>query len=291
MTGYDWAAAEEDKDSWWNRYPNWARLWNLWAGGDEHSEPDRWLGHLLADRLPVVELAAQRLAFRTRATRFLIDQCGIDQLLVADADLPVPATAPEVHDLAHHLNPRARVVYAASDRVVLGHCQAAAETDAERGGPRCGYVVDGVQAPDRMFSSAADQLDLNRPVGVLMVTSLDLLNDGEAARALAAAHDTAPGSHLAIAHLTADSDPYAKGDLRALIAEYTSVTPTLRTRKEIAGFLSGLDMVGPGIVPAPLWRPEPEAAPAGTLGAGLWCGVARITDPPQRRHRMDGTRW
>jgi hypothetical protein len=51
---------------------------------------------------------------------------------------------------------------------------------------------------------------------------------------------------------------------------YKKVTPgaTLRDRGEILGFFTGLELVEPGLVQVPFWRPdEPVPADAGTV----WC--------------------
>ncbi|GAA4734213.1 hypothetical protein Prum_069860 [Phytohabitans rumicis] len=46
----------------------------------------------------------------------------------------------------------------------------------------------------------------------------------------------------------------------------------LRTPEQLAGFLDGLETVEPGVVPTPLWRPEPGSRPA---ALNVYCGVAR----------------
>jgi hypothetical protein len=43
-----------------------------------------------------------------------------------------------------------------------------------------------------------------------------------------------------------------------------------RDRAQIAAFLDGLELVEPGLVSAPLWRPDGEAAEV-----PLWAAVAR----------------
>ena len=46
----------------------------------------------------------------------------------------------------------------------------------------------------------------------------------------------------------------------------------LRTVEQMNGFFAGLDLVPPGVVPTPLWRPGPGAAPQ---ALNVYCGVAR----------------
>jgi hypothetical protein len=67
----------------------------------------------------------------------------------------------------------------------------------------------------------------------------------------------APGSYVVISHAAlgyAEAEPWLG---RAVQAYQRSTTPiTLRTRAEIASFFEGLELVEPGLVEVPLWRPE-----------------------------------
>jgi hypothetical protein len=46
-----------------------------------------------------------------------------------------------------------------------------------------------------------------------------------------------------------------------------------RSRAEVARFFDGLELVGPGLVRAPEWRPDSDADLANP--AAVWAGVAR----------------
>jgi len=54
----------------------------------------------------------------------------------------------------------------------------------------------------------------------------------------------------------------------------TTYPPALRSRADVLRFFAGLDLVEPGLVPAPEWRPqdEPSGAPR---PVPLLAGVAR----------------
>ena len=48
---------------------------------------------------------------------------------------------------------------------------------------------------------------------------------------------------------------------------------TYRSRAEVTAFFDGLDLVSPGVVPVPHWRPDSDMeAKAPTMA---WCGVGR----------------
>jgi hypothetical protein len=48
----------------------------------------------------------------------------------------------------------------------------------------------------------------------------------------------------------------------------------LRTPEEIAGFFEGLELVEPGVVSCPLWRPEPQSIGAPPVAVDAF-GVGR----------------
>jgi hypothetical protein len=73
---------------------------------------------------------------------------------------------------------------------------------------------------------------------------------------LAAFRDALPaGSYLALSHATADFRPAAAQQAAAVYDQATSPV-TLRTRAQVATFFDGWDLVEPGLVQVPLWRPD-----------------------------------
>ena len=50
----------------------------------------------------------------------------------------------------------------------------------------------------------------------------------------------------------------------------------LRRPDELASFFDGLDLVDPGVVPCPLWKPDVrDGSTAPAAQAAAYCGVAR----------------
>ena len=59
---------------------------------------------------------------------------------------------------------------------------------------------------------------------------------------------------------------------------YAKATSKLsnRTHAEVAALFEGLELVEPGIVGLPEWRPDPGTGVADKAGESLfWCGLAR----------------
>ena len=244
-----------------------SRLWAFWGGGKDFGPVDRALGERVAARFPQVEsLARQRLAFRIRVVRALVDERGVDQVLVAGVDMPMHD---EVHTIAPSINPRARVVYADADELVMLHAEVFFYAD--RAGT-CGFVKAGLDDPRAVLEGAAATLDLDRPVAVLLINSLDVLSDPQAVAALSAFRTVlAPGSYIALCHLTAEHDRGLAG-LGSMCAGISPAPPCVRSPVALEPFCAGMVMLSPGLVSAPVWRPDPGPWPVAT-SVDLWCGV------------------
>ena len=88
---------------------------------------------------------------------------------------------------------------------------------------------------------------------------VDLLNfiDDEAAGAILPRLTAAvvPGSYLAIMHPASDLDP-ALLEAAQRWNQLAAQPVRLRSRADMTGFLAGLELVEPGLVTVPEWRPE-----------------------------------
>jgi len=65
--------------------------------------------------------------------------------------------------------------------------------------------------------------------------------------------------------------------VRRAVAAYqkTNAPAWPRGRAEIMRFFDGFDLVEPGLVPKPQWRPPPGTDVTGVPDVS-WCGVARL---------------
>ena len=145
--------------------------------------------------------------------------------------------------------------------------------------PRSGSVscVDGdIADADAIVAGALQTLDLTGPVAVLLLSTLaHVPTTIAAARAVSSLMAAVPsGSHVVIYHLANDLDP----SMPVAARHWNKTTPkpiTLRSRADILSFVSGLELVPPGVVPVTEWRPglgapagqEPSSAVAGASSA------------------------
>jgi len=119
-------------------------------------------------------------------------------------------------------------------------------------------------------------IDFGQPVGLMYLSVLHFLPDsaepaGMIARMLSAFPS---GSHVAISHVTDDAEP-AVNIVEREFAHAAEQAKT-RTRAEILDLVAGLDLVEPGLVWLPQWRPEPGVPmPANVTEAYYYGMVAR----------------
>jgi hypothetical protein len=253
--------------------PNAARMYQWYLGGDNNFPADREAAeHVLRVAPQVRATALENRAFLGRAVDFLAREAGIRQFVDIGAGLPAPGS---VHEIAHAIAADARVAYVDNDRIVLGQSRAllarvenATTIRADLRNP-AGVITH----PD-----LAAFIDFNQPVALLLVAVLHFItkDDNPAAILRQFREVMAPGSHIVITHA------HHLGDDEAVqqavdIYRTASVPLVMRTREQITKFFDGFDLLEPGLVTLPDWRPQPRPYPAGDVwGLG---GVGRLREP------------
>jgi hypothetical protein len=240
---------------------NVARAWNFMVGGKDNFEADREAARQLMEVAPVIRVAAPASrTFLGRAVRYLAGQAGVRQFLDIGTGLP---TAGNTHEVAQAVAPECRVVYVDNDPVVLSHARALL-TSAPEG--VTSYIDADARDPGTVLREAGRTLDFAAPVAVIMMDLLNFIDDDRAAAAAVAALTDAvpPGSYLAIMHPASDLAP-ALLDAERLWNRVAAQRVRLRSREQVAGYLAGLEMVEPGLVTVPEWRPDPGEPVPGQL--------------------------
>ena len=255
------------------RTPNVARMYHYYLGGRETFQADRDAAEQAMAAMPVVRAcAAAAREFVGRSVTFLAAEAGVDQFLDLGVGLPARHA---VHEVALRAIPAARVAYVDYDPVVVSHGNALLAR------PGVAIVVRGdLRRPAELLAAPEIRahLDFRRPIAVLLVSVLHFVADADDPHAIVATLRDAlsPGSYLVLSHASADRIA-DKSAMRRVLAAYqrTNAPLRLRDRDEIARFFDGFDLVEPGLVPKPQWRPVPGAASAGS-GDVSWSGVARL---------------
>lgn len=124
-------------------------------------------------------------------------------------------------------------------------------------------------------------LDLTEPVAIILVAVLHFLTDADdPSRIAAALRDAAPpGSYLVVSHVTAGTNAALTGAATRLYNDKTA-DGKARSRYEIARFFGDWELAAPGLVYAPLWRPDPsDEMPAAAERMWFLAGVAQKPVP------------
>ncbi|WP_308206885.1 SAM-dependent methyltransferase [Actinoallomurus rhizosphaericola] len=250
--------------------PNIARMYDYYLGGKDHYEADRVRAEEAVAADPtLVNLIKENRAFIGRAVRYMAEQ-GIDQFLDIGTGLP---TQQNVHQIAHAVNPGARVVYVDYDEQVVAHGRALlADSDQTE------MIRADLRRPEEILDHVKGKrlLDLDRPVGLLTIATLHFIPDEDDPQGIMTKlrEALAPGSHLALTHASADGVP----DVVAKVVEVyrrTSAPGTPRTREQVTDLFGEFALVDPGLVWAPLWRPERPVSLEEAVQTWFYAGVGR----------------
>lgn len=249
--------------------PHSARIWNHWLGGKDNFPADRAAAEQAATIFPqILDVARASRGLLARVVRFLAGQAGIRQFLDIGTGLP---TADNTHEVAQRVAPDSRVVYVDNDPLVLVHARALLVSSAEGA---TSYVDADVRDPEKILAGAAEVLDFTKPVALVMFGIMgNVMDDDEAYAIVRRLTDAVPsGSYLAL-----NDGTNSEARAEAIRKNMALGGPPYRARtpEEIERFFTGLDLLPPGVVSTPCWRPESGPGEAPPTPLASYGGVAR----------------
>jgi hypothetical protein len=250
--------------------PNAARMYDYYLGGSHNFPADREAAREaigLWPELPAI-MRANR-SFLRRAVQYLAGE-GISRFL--DIGSGIPTLGP-VHEVAREDDPQARVVYVDRDPVAVAHSRLLVADD-----PLIKVVEADLTEPEDLLAQpeVKELLRPGEPVGVLLVAVLHFVTDAQDPHRLVGALRDAipPGSALVLCHASLEGRPDQAGPHQQIYAR-TATPLTMRSREQITAFFDGFELVDPGVVFLPEWRPDlPESIEAhpermtGLVGVG-----------------------
>lgn len=254
--------------------PSAARVYDYLLGGSSNFAVDREFAHAALEIFPGArEYARLNRLFLQRVVRFYVEQ-GVRQFLDIGCGIP---TVGAVHQLAQDLAPESRVVYVDNEAIAIAHSQLVL-----RDNPRATIIQGDLSDPESLLRTPEliELLDTEEPIGVLMLATLHFIPDDHDLAGLIGRYRRllAPESYLAISHGTDEHLP----EITALARLYreTKNPLALRTREEVAALFDGFELLEPGVVFTPEWRPDaPEDVGDAPERSVCYAGVGRKSAP------------
>jgi O-methyltransferase involved in polyketide biosynthesis len=140
------------------------------------------------------------------------------------------------------------------------------------------YIDADVREPDKTVLAAAKTLDFTRPTALMLLGILGHIGDHDEARSIVRRLlDALPsGSYMAFDDGTNVVNKAMVEEAQRIYNQSGAIPYHPRSPEQIAGFFEGLELLEPGVVSCPRWRPDPADA-AGGLPAevDMFGGVGR----------------
>jgi hypothetical protein len=261
--------------------PNIARIYDYLLGGAHNFAVDRELAtqveRVRPDSRSIVRVSRSFLA---RCVRFMVAQ-GIRQFLDIGSGIP---TVANVHEVAQDAAPECRVLYVDKDPIAVAHSELMLANN-----DRAKIVHADMYDPESILDHPETRglLDFDQPIGLLVLLMLHWQPDeSEPWKPMARYREVlAPGSYLAITHVSADNQDLTLTEVTDLIRASRSADQlTERSYEQVLGFFGDFELVEPGLVGCPAWRPTgpgdmSDVPEANTL---IYGGVARKPDTSRR---------
>ncbi|MFF9981698.1 SAM-dependent methyltransferase [Streptomyces erythrochromogenes] len=234
--------------------PSVSRIYDYYLGGSHNFEVDRQAARRAMEFMPgLPKIMQANRAFMRRAVRHAVAD-GVTQFLDIGSGIP---TFGNVHEIARAASPQARVVYVDHDPVAVAHSHAVLLDDEQTG-----VVAADLRKPQEILAApeVGRLLDFDRPVALLLVAVLHFLEDTDRPyEAVAELREAlAPGSLLILTHASYEGIPLTEEVAGGTVGVYRDIRNPLvmRTGEQISGFFEGFEMVEPGLVSMPDWRPD-----------------------------------
>lgn len=249
--------------------PSSARVYDYLLGGSTHGAVDRRCAQTLLRHEPQVgHMARAARAFLRRAVRFLLD-AGIDQFVDLGSGMP---TMGNVHEVVARAGGNASVAYVERDATAVSSGRRLLHDH-----PRAVYVDADIRDVDAVLDHPHLRrvVDPARPVGLLAFAVLQQISDADDPAGLIAAYLSrlAPGSALAVSHLSTEDGVMSTDEVAGLTSDYAFSSVRPRDRPAIARMVRGVDLVEPGLTFASHWRPDLRRTTLRPYDCGHLAGV------------------
>ncbi|MFV2019480.1 SAM-dependent methyltransferase [Micromonospora sp. LOL_023] len=254
--------------------PSVARMYDYYLGGSHNFAVDRAAAQAMIAAVPEAPLMAQaNRAFLRRAVQFLVDS-GVRQFLDIGSGIP---TVGNVHEIAQRLAPESRVAYVDLDPVAVAHSR-----EILAGNDRTTILHEDLRNPERILHDPRVRalLDFDQPIAVMAVAVLHFVPDSDDPAGILATlrEAVAPGSYLVLSQASDDGRSDEERHEADEIYQRTDSPLSVRSRAALTSLFAGFQLVDPGVVWVPQWRPETPEAADDAERAVFMGGVGRLGD-------------
>ncbi|GAB3645265.1 SAM-dependent methyltransferase [Streptomyces sparsus] len=251
--------------------PSVSRIYDYYLGGSHNFEVDREAARRAIEAFPgLPKIMQANRAFMRRAVRYAVGE-GVTQFLDIGSGIP---TFGNVHEVALAASAEARIAYVDNDPVAVAHSRAVLEGTREADVTAADFRTpqDILNAPE-----VRRLIDFDRPVALLLVALLHFVTDEEDPwKVIAQLRDSlAPGSLLVLTHASTEGGPRTIEEGEEISDVYRNAGSRLmmRSKQDVVRFFDGFQMVEPGLVPMPRWRPD---GPIGQEDPVVFTGFAGV---------------
>jgi hypothetical protein len=218
-----------------------ARIYDYLLSGTNNFQADRDAAERITALVPELrDCAWANRGFHQRAAKW-IAQRGIRQFIDIGSGLP---TVGNTHDVVHQVDPGCRVVYADNDPMVREHATAILDDDE-----RVRVIQGDLRDPGSVLAhpDLRALIDFSQPTGLLMTAVVHFVADESDPWRLLARYTgaLAPGSYLALSHLTDDHKPPRAVAEFLRVFDHATEQMHFRSRPDVERLLTGLDLVSP----------------------------------------------
>ncbi|MCX2730830.1 SAM-dependent methyltransferase [Saccharopolyspora sp. NFXS83] len=230
-----------------------ARIYDAFLGGGHNFGVEREFAERLQTAMPgVAGVFRENRAFLRRSVEHLLAR-GVRQFVELGSGIP---TIGHVHEVALRRTRRFSVLYVDNEPLTVAHSRPLLDDE-----PRAAIIHADIRDPEAILGSpeAADLIDFEQPVALVMSAVLHFLDDADDPLRLVRTYQdaVAPGSALMISHLTGSEEPEPMNLLTAFYTE-TADPMVARPAEWIAECFAGFEPQAPGTCYIGDWRPEPD---------------------------------
>ncbi|GAA1732864.1 MULTISPECIES: SAM-dependent methyltransferase [Streptomyces] len=238
--------------------PSIARMYDWFLGGTDNFPSDRKACRALLDFAPSTRvLVRNNRLFLQRVVRVLAQDYGVRQFLDYGSGLPV---RDNVHQVAQGVDASSRVVYIDDDPIVFAHGRTLLDENDETAIMRAKMTdIDGTL--DHL--EATSLINLDAPVAALFVSGLHRIPDppGPESVIQRVASRLATGSFLVFCQLVSDNPALRQAATEFMLQTTGHTWGRVRDKSEVHAWISGMQLLAPGLVEVSAWRPDSDLTP------------------------------